>query len=217
MHTRRLTCTTKKSIASGSAGSRSCEAWYYNKLHAGLKTAALFVFQRGREKKKTPTKHRATPEDRFVSPSIMNEKKNHHNGQDVRRLLCSFYDRWSCAFLGSVLRKTNAPQCFLWPDWSSAQERRDGFFLMWTCERQTVPTLMGFKGAKKVQLRLEISWNRHKVQTWWIQLLSSCSSWAESLKQLHLSGRLYFKFKVCRPVESRSLWFLCSYAWKRHG
>lgn len=52
MHTRRLTCTTKKSIASGSAGSRSCEAWYYNKLHAGLKTAALFVFQRGREKRK---------------------------------------------------------------------------------------------------------------------------------------------------------------------
>lgn len=52
MHTRRLTCTTKKSTASGSAGSRSCEAWYYNKLHAGLKTAALFVFQRGREKRK---------------------------------------------------------------------------------------------------------------------------------------------------------------------
>lgn len=131
MHTRRLTCTTKKSIASGSAGSRSCEAWYYNKLHAGLKTAALFVFQRGREKKKTPTKHRATPEDRFVSPSIMNEKKNHHNGQDVRRLLCSFYDRWSCAFLGSVLRKTNAPQCFLRP---TEARRRRGATVFFSCE-----------------------------------------------------------------------------------
>lgn len=217
MHTRRLTCTTKKSTASGSAGSRSCEAWYYNKLHAGLKTAALFVFQRGREKRKrrrSTARHQKT--DLSVHQLWMKKK--------ITRTVKTCGDSFALFMTAGVVPSTGLfwgkqtrRSAFSGPTEAQAQERRDVFFLMWTCERQTVPTFMGFKGAKKVQLRLEISWNQHKVQTWWIQLLSSCSSWAESLKQLHLSGRLYFKFKVCRPVESRSLWFLSSYTWKRHG